>query len=162
MARQYESKYKFTYRRTNKLTPDTIRKLEEAASFRLNVTESCAHANISRDTYYEWMKKVPGLSDRLDDLRTNPTIRAKRRIVSQIDNDTNTAFRYLEKESPEEYGEKVKLEHSGEMTQRLDDGMHPEDKEAYEEYLRKRKENRHRRADEEEKKKNETGNANQK
>ena len=57
MARQRESKYKFTYRRTNKLTPDTIRKLEEAAGVRLNVKESCAYAGIHPDTYYEWMKK---------------------------------------------------------------------------------------------------------
>lgn len=113
MARQRESKYKFTYRHTNKLTPDTIRKLEEAAGVRLNVTESCAYAGISRFTYYEWMKKVKGLSNKLEDLRANPLIRAKRRIVSQLDNDTGTAFRYLEKESPEEYGEKLKLEHSG-------------------------------------------------
>ena len=155
MARQYESKYKFTYRRTNKLTPDTIKKLEEAAGVRLNDKESCAYAGISRDTYYDWIKRVPGLADRLDDLRTNPLIRAKRRITSQLDTDTHTAFRYLEKQDPEEYGEKVKLEHSGEMTQRTDDGIHPEDQEAYEDYLRKRRENRHRRADEEENKKNE-------
>lgn len=126
MARQRESKYKFTYRRTNKLTPDTIRKLEEAAGVRLDVKASCAYAGISRDTYYQWMKKVKGLADRLDDLRQNPIIRAKRRIISQLDNDTNVAFRFLEKESPEEYGEKLKLEHSGQIDNAPGAAMNPE------------------------------------
>ena len=120
MARQHESKYKFTYRRTTKLTPDTIRKLEEAAGVRLNVSESCAYAGISRDTYYDWMKRVTGLSDRLDDLRENPIIRAKRRIINQLDNDTNVSFRFLEKEKPEDYGERLKIEHSGQITQNSD------------------------------------------
>lgn len=126
MARQHESKYKFTYRRTNKLSPDTIKKLEEAAGVRLNVKESCAYAEIHRDTYYDWMKRVPGLSDRLDDLRENPIIRAKRRIIGQLDIDTNAAFRFLEKEKPEDYGEKLKLEHSGQIAQ-SDGLLHPED-----------------------------------
>lgn len=113
MARQHESKYKFTYKRTNKLTPDTIRKLEEAAGVRLNVRESCAYAGIHPDTYYDWMKRVTGLSDRLADLRENPIIRAKRKILSHVDTDVHVAFRYLEKESPDDYGERLKLEHSG-------------------------------------------------
>lgn len=126
MARQHESKYKFTYRRTTKLTPDTIRKLEEAAGVRLNVSESCAYAGISRDTYYDWMKRVTGLSDRLDDLRENPIIRAKRRIISQLDNDTNVSFRFLEKEKPEEYGETLKLKHSGNIDNAPGSSMNPE------------------------------------
>lgn len=126
MARQHESKYKFTYRRTNKLSPDTIRKLEEAAGVRLNITESCAYAGIHRDTYYDWMKKVTGLSDKLEDLRANPLIRAKRRIVSQLDIDTGTAFKYLEKENPDEYSEFLRIKHSGEIA---NSDTHPEDEE---------------------------------
>ena len=145
MARQRESKYKFTYRRTNKLTPDTIKKLEEAANFRLSIRESCAYAEIHHDTYYEWMKKVKGLADRLADLRAHPLIKAKRRIVSQIDLDTNVAFRYLEKEKPEEYGEKLKLEHTGSVMQ--DDGlMHAEDEALRKEFRDRLKANIQKRA----------------
>ena len=159
MARQYESKYKFTYRRTNKLTPDTIKKLEEAAGARLSDKSSCSYAGISRDTFYRWLKQVPGLADRLDDLKENPIIRAKRRIVSQIDNDTNVAFRYLEKEDPEEYGEKLKLEHSGEVknipiTDETDMGR-KEDRTIYEDYLKQLRQARERRVLEENKKKGE-------
>ena len=71
-------------------------------------------------------EKVTGLSDRLADLRANPLIRAKQRIVSQVGADTHTAFRFLEKESPEEYGEKLKLEHSGQIDSMPDIALDPE------------------------------------
>lgn len=114
--------YKFKYRNPNritKFTPDTVQKLEEAAGVRLNVKSMCAYAGVSRDTYYRWMKENPSLSDRLDDLRENPIMKAKRTIVSHLD-DVNVAFRYLEKESPEEYGETLSLKHSGEVNTSID------------------------------------------
>ena len=105
----------FKFKRETKFTPDTLRKLEEASSTRLSVRGICAHANIHHSTYYDWMKKVKGLSDRLDDLRENPITLSKRTIISKLSTDASVAFRYLEKEAPDEYGERLKLEHSGEI-----------------------------------------------
>lgn len=101
--------------RVTKFSPDTLKKLEEASAVRLNVKSACAYAGISRETYYRWMKDIPNLSDRLDDLRENPIIRAKKTIIGKLDTDVNVAFKFLEKETPEDYGEKVMIEHSGEI-----------------------------------------------
>ena len=125
MAQQKEKlkdKYVFVYKeRNDKFTEEVVRRLEEAASVRLNVSSSCAYAGISRDTYYRWLKEWPQLSDRLDDLREKPIMKAKRTIVSQL-NDVSVAFKYLEKENPEDYGDRIKIEHSTGT-------LHPEDDE---------------------------------
>lgn len=112
MARpnKHKKHYKYVGRPT-KLSDEVVRKLEEAATIRATIPELCYYAGISRDTYYRWMKENPELSDRLDDLRQNPLLRARRTIIGRLDTDVNVAFRFLEKEKPEEYGEKIKIEH---------------------------------------------------
>ncbi len=126
MARPKGFKLIFKSDKTTKFTADTLKKLEEASSVRLSIKSVCAYAGISRDTYYRWMKDIKGLSDRLEDLREHPIMKAKRTIVSKLD-DVTVAFRYLEKEEPEEYGERLKLEHSGEV---IGGTAEPEDAEA--------------------------------
>ena len=50
-------KYKFTPRRTNKLTPDTVKAWKRAAGVRLNVKESCALRGVTPIHTTGWMKK---------------------------------------------------------------------------------------------------------
>ena len=119
MARPKGYKFQFKLDRITKFTPDTLQKLEESAAYRLDIKASCAYANISRETYYRWIKEIKGLSDRLDDLRETPIMKAKRTIINGL-NEVGTAFRYLEKEKPEDYAERLKIEHIG-------DELHEED-----------------------------------
>lgn len=103
-----EYRYKNVGRKT-KLTPELVSKLEECAQLRATVSESCFYAGISRDSYYKWMKKYPELSDRLEELREKPFLKARQTIVNGLA-DTAVAFKFLEKEKPEDYAERLKIE----------------------------------------------------
>ena len=146
MARPKGYKFKFKIDRTTKFTPDTLNKLEEGAAHRLSDKGTSAHAKISRDTFYRWLKEIPGLSDRLDDLRELPITRSKRNIVSRLDSDVNVAFKYLEKEKPDEYGERLNVKDMDTSTDSEEEGIRLKHKKAY---LDDIKANIHRRAREE-------------
>jgi len=142
-----EEMYKYIGRPT-KLTPESVRKLEEAAAVRATVRESCFYAGISADTYYKWMKESPELLERLEDLRQKPFLVARKTIIDSL-NDVNVAFRFLEKEKPEEYGDRIKVEHSGNVQQ--GDTIHPDDEALRLEFKTKLLANIRRRWDEKEK-----------
>jgi hypothetical protein len=101
--------------RQNKLTIEVCQKMEEAAMLDCDVSELCLLAGISRDTYYRWMKEVPALSDRLDDLRQSPFLAARRRLVSDAEKTFDNAMRYMERKKPKEFMPVSKTEHAGKM-----------------------------------------------
>ena len=141
--------------RPPKFSEEIIGKLLQAFAIDANVKQACAYAEIHPDTYYEWVKKHPELSDRIEVMREKLPLKAKENIARIIHGGSIDDSWQLLGKRDKDYTEKVQVEHSGEILQRPEDGIYPEDKEAYEDYLRKRRENRHRRADEEEKKKSE-------
>ena len=110
-------RYKYVYKDTNrtfKFSPEVVSKLEEAASVDASIAQTCYYAGISRDTYYRWMEENPKLSDRLDDLRQRRPLKANQNITAAIESgDIGLSKWELEKKQPEQYGEKLKIEHSG-------------------------------------------------
>jgi len=145
MARPKKDKA-YRYRnvgRSTKMTEEVVKKLEECAAIRATVTEACFYANISRETYYNWMKANPKLLDRLKELREQPFLKARQTIINKL-NDVNVAFKFMEKEKPEDYAERLKVEHSGQIE--TGEGVHVEDEELRLEYKEKLKENIRRRA----------------
>ena len=68
--------------------PEAVGILIDAFNIGMNITQSCHQAGISRDTYYEWIKKDKVLSDRIAKARSNPE-----RLVKA------TLFMKLQKES---------------------------------------------------------------
>lgn len=89
------------------MTDITLKKLESGASLNFNVSEMCLHAGITAQTYYEYIKKVPQFAERIDLLRHNVSIRAKRVINDVISSGddvklaTDTAKWHLEKTEQE-------------------------------------------------------------
>jgi hypothetical protein len=148
MARPTKHAYRYKYvGRTSKLTPEVVKKLEEAASIDASVSQTCYYAGISRKTYYEWMKNNPELSDRLDDLRERRPLQANRNITAAIEaGDLAISKWELEKKEPEKYGDKIKIEHSGSIMS--GDVAHPEDELLRIEYKEKLKANIRKRAEE--------------
>lgn len=135
------TKHEFRYKhvgRSSKLTPEIILKLEQCASIRATPKEICFYANINESTYYRWLQENPDLKERLEDLRQKAFVIARTTIVNGLDK-VDTAFKFLEKEKPEEYGDKLKIEHSGSVGN--DDISHPEDEELRKEYKQKLVEN---------------------
>ena len=80
---KHEFRYKYVGRST-KLTPEVVKKLEEAFSIGANVKQACYYANISRQSYYTYVKDNPQLSDRLEDLREKLPLQALQNLANSI------------------------------------------------------------------------------
>lgn len=99
--------------RPTKINQETVRKLEMTASLDCTISEMCFYADISRDTYYRWMKENKELSDRLTALRNRPILKARQEVINGLEGNPEFALKYLERKLPDEFGTKQKLEHLG-------------------------------------------------
>ncbi len=95
--------------RPSKIDNDTVRKLELTASLDCTISEMCFYADISRDTYYNWMKKDKELSDRLTALRNKPILKARQEVIKGLDGNPEFALKYLERKLPDEFGIRQKI-----------------------------------------------------
>lgn len=80
-----------------------VSKLESAFAIGADVTLACSHAGISRDTYYEYIKKHPEKADKYAQLRKKPILKALNTIVGALD-DPKMAKWYLSKKKSDEFG----------------------------------------------------------
>jgi hypothetical protein len=80
-----------------------VGKLESAFAIGADVTLACSHAGISRDTYYEYIKKHPEKADKYAQLRRKPILKALNTVVANLD-DPRIAKWYLQKKQPDEFG----------------------------------------------------------
>lgn len=63
------------------MTPEAIKKLEEAFALDCSIPEACFYADISKTTYYNWLEKDPELVDRFAALRERPVLLARTTVV---------------------------------------------------------------------------------
>lgn len=96
--------------RKTKLTKEVVKKLEEAFAIDATVTEACFYANISRETYYNWIEKHKALSDRFTALRNNPVLTARTTVVNAIKTDPDMAMRYLERKKKGEFSPRIETD----------------------------------------------------
>jgi hypothetical protein len=96
-----------------KLTPETVKKLEEVFAIDGTVEEACFYAEISKQTYYNWIKEFPEMAERFDALRQRPFLKARQTIVKALD-DPNHAFKYLERKKKKEFGVNMDITSEGE------------------------------------------------
>src|SRR3990167_6620179 len=107
-----KGKYRYKYvGRTSKLTEECVKKLEEATAIGASVKRACYYAGISRETYYQWLKQNPDLSDRLDDIRERLPLKALQNIAAHIESnnpitgDISLSKWLLERTESDKYGE---------------------------------------------------------
>lgn len=93
-------------------TPEVRSKIEEAAALDASVEEIAFYAGISRDTYYEILKKDPAFSDRITALRQRPILAARQRAVKGVTESYSNAMDYLKRKKKLEFGDS--MEHTGE------------------------------------------------
>ena len=93
----------------SKMTPETLKKLEEAFAIDCTIDEASLYAGITPKTYYNWIDKDPELLQRFNALRNNPPLKARKTIVESL-GDPNHAFRYMERKRPDEFMPKQKIE----------------------------------------------------
>lgn len=95
-----------------KMTDEAVRKLEEAFAIDASIEEACYYADISRDTYYRWIKENKQLSDKFERLRNRPILKARQTVVKSLDN-PDMAFKYLERKRKTEFSQKIEGELNG-------------------------------------------------
>lgn len=96
------------------MTEEVCRKIEEVAALDGTVEEMCYYAGISRDAYYDYIKKNLKFSDRIDALRNRPVLKARQTVIKALD-DPHHAHWYLERKRKKEFAQKQEVEHSGEV-----------------------------------------------
>lgn len=97
--------------RPSEMTDQKVKKLEEVFALDGTVEEACFFANISKQTYYNWLEKCPELVDRFEAMRQTPILKARRTVVKALDN-PNIALSYLERKKKNEFSTRQEMEHS--------------------------------------------------
>lgn len=98
-----------------KLHEKTVKKLEDAFAIGASIPEACYFANITKQTYYNWIKDNEELKEKFDRLREKPILKARQTVVDNL-NKPEYAFRYLEKKRKDEFGNETKIINEGEIT----------------------------------------------
>ncbi|MDD5068076.1 MAG: hypothetical protein PHN89_00545 [Candidatus Pacebacteria bacterium] len=95
--------------RPSKMTPEVVKKLEEAFSIGASVSEACFYADISRETYYQWIKNNPELADRFEALKNKPILKARQTVVKALETDPDIALKYLERKRKDEFSPRQEI-----------------------------------------------------
>jgi len=112
--------------KVTKLTEETVSKLKESFAIGASIEEACYYTEISKSTYYRWVKKNPKLLDELEHMRQRMPLKAKQNIATAIESgDLGKSIWLLERTQPKDYAETLKSEHSGELNVNTD--LHEED-----------------------------------
>ena len=80
-----------------------VQKLESAFAIGADVSLACSHAGISRQTYYDFIKNHPEMTDRYAQIRRRPILKALNTVVGALD-DPKMAKWYLTKKMSDEFG----------------------------------------------------------
>lgn len=92
------------------VTEDVVAKLEEAFKIGATPTEACNYANISRDAYYDRLKKDQTFSDRMDSAKEWPILAMKKVVVQKaVGGDEKSAMWYLERKKKDEFAPRQEL-----------------------------------------------------
>lgn len=94
-------------------TPEKLRLLEEALTKGATVRLACVYAGVPERTYYDWLAADEQLSQRMDLVKNNNVFIALDTIGKAIKTDPAAAFKYVQHKVPEEWGNKIGIEHSG-------------------------------------------------
>lgn len=121
--------------KVTKLTPEVVTKLKEAFAIDCNITEACYYAQISRETYYRWVKQNPELYDEFRFMKQALPLKAKHNIAQRIHaGSVEDSWRYLERRQSKRYAENLKTEHKETKNAEVDPGDYPEDRELSERF----------------------------
>lgn len=90
------------------MTPEVVAKLEQAFAIDATVEEACSYADISRDSFYDYLKINPKFSDRIADLRNRPVLKARQTIVKALETSDGAKW-YLERKAKKEFSSRSEI-----------------------------------------------------
>lgn len=96
--------------RPTKMTEQTLKDLRAAFLFGATKEEASAYANISKVTLYNYIDKHPEFLNEIEAWQNDPILRAKRKVVMELDKDTKNAQWYLERKRKDEFSIKTEVE----------------------------------------------------
>jgi hypothetical protein len=98
-----------------KLSDDTVNKLKTAFSIGADVSAACFYAEISRQTYYNWVEENITLAEEFDRLREKPVLKAYQTIANKLD-EVETAKWYLSRKRKDEFSLKIEVSDPGRIS----------------------------------------------
>jgi hypothetical protein len=81
------------------MTPEVLKKLEEAFAIGASDREACFYADISDKTLYNYQSEHPEFVQRKEALKERPVLLARQKVVEAIKEDVKNAQWYLERRS---------------------------------------------------------------
>ncbi|WP_421782639.1 hypothetical protein [Kiloniella litopenaei] len=93
--------------RPKKITPEVVKKLEEAFLLGCTDAEACFFADISKQTLYTYQKENAEFLDRKERLKQNPVFKARKAVVDAVETDPDLAMKYLERKVKKEFSTRV-------------------------------------------------------
>lgn len=108
-----------------KKTEETIKKLEEAFALDASVEEACFYANISKPTYYSWIKQEPKLEERFNDLRQKPILLARQTVIQKMTDSYSNSMDYLSRKKKAEFSTRSEVDVNAKLNVdvSIDEGM---------------------------------------
>lgn len=89
--------------RPTKMTEQTLKDLRAAFLYGATKEEASAYAGISKVTLYSYIEKHPEFVNEIQAWQSDPIMRAKRKVVSELDKDVRNAQWYLERKKKDEF-----------------------------------------------------------
>ena len=92
------------------MTQEVVAKLEQAFAIDCSVEEACSYADISRNTFYDYIKINPSFSDRIEQLRQKPVLKARTTVVAKLGDSFDNSMEYLRRKKKTEFGDSLSVE----------------------------------------------------
>ena len=83
--------------RPTKMTPETLKKLEQAFLLGCTDKEACLYSNISHQTLYNYQEKHPEFVERKALLKKNPVLQARKSLMNGIADRPELGLKILER-----------------------------------------------------------------
>ena len=81
------------------MTDEVLDKLRQAFLIGATNEEAYRYAGVSHETFYNYLEKHPEFREKMEAWKEEPILKAKRKVVTDIDKDTKTAQWYLERKA---------------------------------------------------------------
>lgn len=77
------------------MTDNTVNKLEEAFALGCTDEEACFFADITKTTLYKYIETHPDFTDRKENLKKNPVLKARRVLLNHLEQDDKDIAKYV-------------------------------------------------------------------
>lgn len=107
------------------VTPDILRKLEEAFAMGCTDLEACFFADIGKTTLYKYQNENPLFTERKEELKQSPVFEARKSVINGLKDDPKLALAYLERKKKDEFSlrQEVAVKTTDEFTEFTDDEL---------------------------------------